>query len=482
MLKEHLRLMRILAYLIDLATVGLCFILVYFFSFYFRYYYPFDLIPGRTVVPQPVNLDLYLRAWGLAVAIWAVLLKMRGEYSHLRLQTYLRTVERQIINSCLFFGFFTSGAFLLKLHFLSRMFILDYTVACTAFLALNRFLVLAIANRLRKTGHYERNLILIGTGRRAQEFMSLVAKHREWGCRIIGLLDRDPLMKGQKVAGAEVSGTLEDLPVLLEHNVVDEVVFVVPRGWLADIEKCVRYCESVGVPATLSTDFFDLDVASIVPTEIDGLHFLTMETRLLRASELVVKRLMDIIFSGSLLLLSSPVLLAVAIAIKRTSPGPVFFEQVRCSRNGRKFKLYKFRTMVVDAEKRLAELQAKNEMSGPVFKMTNDPRITKIGHFLRKTSLDEFPQLWNVLKGDMSLVGPRPPLPSEVEKYEPWHRRRLSMNPGITCIWQVSGRNEIGFEEWMELDLQYIDKWSLWLDFKIILLTVKAVLTAHGAK
>jgi exopolysaccharide biosynthesis polyprenyl glycosylphosphotransferase len=198
---------------------------------------------------------------------------------------------------------------------------------------------------------------------------------------------------------------------------------------------------------------------------------------------MLIKRLMDIVFSFIALVLIAPVCAVVTVIIKMTSPGPVLFVQKRVSMNGRVFDLYKFRTMVQDAEAKLADLQHLNEMKGPAFKMAKDPRITAIGAFLRKTSIDEFPQFLNVLKGDMSLVGPRPPLPKEVEQYDDWQRRRLSMRPGITCIWQIQGRNRItDFEEWARLDLRYIDNWSLWLDIEILLKTVPAVVFGIGAK
>ncbi|NUN24542.1 MAG: sugar transferase [Candidatus Jettenia caeni] len=181
--------------------------------------------------------------------------------------------------------------------------------------------------------------------------------------------------------------------------------------------------------------------------------------------------------------MSAPVFAIAAIAVKATSTGRIFFQQQRCSRNGRKFMVYKFRTMVENAESMLKDLLAYNEMSGPVFKMENDPRLTNVGKFLRKYSIDELPQLWSVLKGDMSLIGPRPPVPEEVSQYEPWQRRRLSMRPGLTCLWQVYGRNKISdFNEWMRLDLNYIDNWSLWLDCKILLRTLPVVLFGIGAR
>ena len=196
---------------------------------------------------------------------------------------------------------------------------------------------------------------------------------------------------------------------------------------------------------------------------------------------LLLKRLLDLTGAVFGLLVLSPLMLVVAIIIRVDDPGPIFFSQVRSGRNGRKFRMHKFRSMVVDAEKLKAKLMAHNEMDGPVFKIKHDPRITKIGRFIRKTSIDELPQLFNVLVGEMSLVGPRPPLPSEVAQYKPWQRRRLSVKPGITGPWQVSGRNEISFEQWMEMDLAYIDNWSLWLDIKIILMTVPVVLLKKGA-
>jgi len=196
----------------------------------------------------------------------------------------------------------------------------------------------------------------------------------------------------------------------------------------------------------------------------------------------LVKRMMDILFSLFLLVIFSPLFLVSAVLIKRSSPGPVFFAQERVGLNKRRFRLYKFRTMIPDAERKLAELECFNELSGPVFKIKNDPRITPIGKFLRKTSIDELPQLYNVLIGDMSLVGPRA-LP--VRDYngfdQDWHRRRFSVRPGITCLWQVNGRNNIPFDQWMELDLEYIDNWSLWLDAKILLKTIPAVISGHGA-
>lgn len=481
MLKERTQFIRRILYIADLVMLSVCFFLTYYFLFYFSFFYTHDFLPDVQIVKKPHSMGLYLQAYWLALFLWAVILKLRGEYQ-LRVQTYTKLIGNHCVNGFLFLGAFTSLAFIFKMEFISRLFMIVYALSAVGLLITSRLVALSVAYTVRSRGYNYRNLLLVGTGRRAREFLKLVARHPEWGYRVIGILDQDSQMVGKEIEGCKVVGVLGELPGFLEKNVVDEVVFVIPRNWLKEIEKSILYCEAVGVPATLSTDFFDLEMASGIPREMDGLTFLTFETRHLRDPEILLKRTMDIAFSSVILAVTSPALVFVAAVIKLTSPGPVFFKQKRCGRNGREFMLYKFRSMVEGAEAKLEELKAHNEMSGPVFKMTNDPRLTKVGKFLRRTSLDEFPQFWNVLRGDMSIVGPRPPIPSEVEKYEPWQRRRLSMKPGITCIWQVSGRNNINFENWMKLDLQYIDRWSLWLDIKIIFMTLRAVLSGTGAK
>ena len=481
MLKERAEFVRTVLYFVDLLIITVAFFFSHYFFFHFRSLYKLDLMPSIDLIKTPADLNLYLRVYLLSLVIWAVLLRARGQY-HLRVQTYPKMVAVQLLNGFIFFGIFSSAAFIFRFEFVSRLLIIFYICLCILLILSNRFLTMYTAYRVRSQGHNYRNVLLVGTGNRARDFMNLIVRHKEWGYRIVGVLDQEARKVGQSVYGHPIVGTLENLPQLLEKSVVDEVVFVVPRSWLKEIEKSILYCEAVGVPATLSTDFFDLEIARGVPMEMEGKTFLSFQTRRLRDPELLVKRTMDIVFSLTVLIVTSPLLLLLIFVVKLTSKGPVFFKQIRSGRSGRKFVLYKFRSMVEGAEQKLEELRRHNEMSGPVFKMENDPRLTRIGKFLRKTSLDEFPQFWNVLKGDMSLVGPRPPLPSEVLQYEPWQRRRLSMKPGITCLWQVSGRNEINFENWMKLDLRYIDNWSVWLDLKILVQTVQVVLTGRGAK
>jgi exopolysaccharide biosynthesis polyprenyl glycosylphosphotransferase len=242
----------------------------------------------------------------------------------------------------------------------------------------------------------------------------------------------------------------------------------------------ISVCAAAGVPVTLLSDVFGDYLPAPRVTNFGTLTALNFAMVHHSRTQLAVKRVIDVVVSASLLLVTAPVIAIAAIAIKRTSPGPVLFRQVRCGLYGRRFEMLKLRTMYADAEARRAEVLSLNEMDGPVFKIKNDPRITPVGRVLRRWSIDELPQLWNVLTGDMSLVGPRPPIPSEVVQYETADRRRLSMRPGLTCLWQVAGRNAIGFAQWVKLDVLYIDTWSLAQDFKILLKTFPAVFRGTG--
>jgi exopolysaccharide biosynthesis polyprenyl glycosylphosphotransferase len=309
---------------------------------------------------------------------------------------------------------------------------------------------------------------------------SSVDRHPEWGLHIAAFVDdaesaTDPRLE------REVVYKFSDFPDLIRRRVVDEVVIAVPRSQLQLAAPVVSECAQAGVPVTVPADLF----GDFLPRPRLGqygrlpmLHFSQVPHSRL---DLALKRLLDVCAAALLLALTAPVVALAALAIRLTSPGPVFFRQVRCGLNGRRFEMLKLRSMVVDAELRHAELCDLNEMDGPVFKIRNDPRTTPVGRLLRRWSIDECPQFWNVLKGDMSLVGPRPPLPEEVASYRNGERRRLSMRPGLTCLWQIGGRNDIGFEKWVELDLLYIDSWSLSLDLSILLRTPWAVLRRNGA-
>ncbi len=339
----------------------------------------------------------------------------------------------------------------------------------------------AVAQHQRKRGYDRVYVLVAGTGKAARRHLAELRAHPEWGLEVKGVLSEFPKLAIDAVEGFPIVGALADLPAMLRKEVVDEVHFAVSRRTLERLDEAVRVCDEMGVTVRLAMS--PLGALNSRPTleHVGATPFLTLSSVPRDEAGLLVKRVFDVTSSAVALLVLSPLLIAAAFLVKLTSKGPAVFRQKRSGMSGRVFTLYKFRTMVQDAEALKAQLEKRNEVDGPVFKIKDDPRITGVGKWLRKLSIDELPQLWNVLRGDMSIVGPRPPLPAEVEKYERWQRRRLSMRPGITCIWQVSGRSNIDFRRWMEMDLEYIDNWSLFLDFKIILRTIPAVLSSRGA-
>jgi len=289
-----------------------------------------------------------------------------------------------------------------------------------------------------------------------------LASHPEWGVEVVGFLSERPGVRLDNVDGGPVLGSIDDLARILGERVVDEVHFAVSRRTLERLDGPLGLCDEQGIGVRIVLNQLHRLNSQLYLDRVGGVPVLTLASSPQDPVSLILKRAMDVAVSLVALLISAPLfILPSAFVIRLTSSGPVVFRQKRVGRNGRLFTLYKLRTMKADAERLKESLEARNEVDGPAFKMKNDPRVTGVGRILRKLSIDELPQLWNVLRGDMSLVGPRPPLPAEVAKYERWQRRRLSMRPGITCIWQVSGRSDVGFNRWMEMDLEYIDNWSL---------------------
>ena len=456
-----------------------CILLIAFFGAYFLDQYVLNRAHLNPLFP----LEYYLWAAPLVAVSWTITLYALGMYDSFRLKTIFRILLTVIQSAFYSFIIFSAVVYLYRIQNVSRSFMATFFALGIIFLIIEKIALFLTCQHLRTKGFNFRNILIVGSGFRAQNFVKHLNLHRELGLKIVGLVDEDPGRTGDVIEGYQVLGSLENIPTLLRDRVIDYVVFIVPRNSLAKIEPALIQCELVGITSCVSVDLFDLKYTKGKETNFMGLPMITFQMTPYSMTALVSKRLVDVLISGIGLVFISPIYLAISIAIKLSSKGPVHFEQDRVGLNGRIFKLYKFRTMDVDAEAKLKDLLAHNEMSGPAFKMENDPRITPIGRFLRKFSLDELPQLWNVFRGDMSLVGPRPPLVSEVKQYDDWHQRRLSMRPGITCLWQVSGRNKItNFDEWARLDLKYIDEWSLSLDFQILMRTFPAVLSASGAK
>ena len=336
----------------------------------------------------------------------------------------------------------------------------------------------------RRSGYNYRYLLIVGTNPRAQGTVARIEASPELGYKIVGFVteESDDGIPNPETGGYPIIGTLPNLRNILESKQVDEIMVCLPvEARVSDITRIVRDAKELGLVVRILPDFGEGFPMDKLHLEEFGNEFVITLFREQMLLQLLLKRIADILISIVVIIATLPITVAVAIVIKLTSKGPIFFGQQRFGMNKRPFTLYKFRSMVADAEELKAALAQQNEMDGPAFKIKDDPRITRIGKFIRKMSIDELPQLINVLRGEMSLVGPRPPLPDEVEKYDWLFRKRLSIKPGLTCIWQVSGRNNVSFEEWMEMDRQYVENWSLGLDAKILLKTIPTVLLAKGA-
>ncbi len=479
MLKQKARLVARIVYLIDLALTSAAFFAAFFIRdvvipYIDPQHFPTGLFP----------LAEYLKIFPLILIIWSVLFFTYHSYhSHRTIPVTteaLTTVRVVVVGNILL----ATVAYLIPLRQLSRVWFVLFGVISAVLLVLEKILVRVIARYIRSKGLNYRTILIVGTGRRATDLAKVIVGHKFWGFKLLGFVsDGHRLSNGW--ANFRVFGDVPDLRRILEvgqiGEPIDEIVFAVTRKKLDEMKQIFLMCEELGIRTRIAMNFFSNKVARIEIEELEGIPFLTFTTTPSNETQLAFKRLLDVTVSLVILALAAPVTIIVALAIKATSPGSVFFKQNRVGLNGRKFTLYKFRTMIEDAHARRGEVEHLNEMTAPVFKAKDDPRITPVGRFLRRFSFDELPQLWNVLRGDMSLVGPRPPIPEEVASYHRWHRRRLSMKPGLTCLWQVSGRNNVDFERWMKMDLQYIDNWSPSLDFKILLRTIPAVLSGKGA-
>ncbi len=483
MLKERARTLAVSIFLLDLALVAAAFLAAYGARD--------AVLPriGPTTFPTRLYpLAEYLPLLPLALVVWGTLLLLSGRYRSHRTVPLLDEAW-EIVRVCAvgaaFFSLLLYAARideqLLGDDRISRLWILLFALFSCVFL-LTEKLALRITSRwVRLHGYNYRTVLIVGTSPAALAIADSIHGHRFWGFRILGFIANGQGIPVGFPRSWPILGEVDDIPRIVESNVVDDVIFAVHRRDLDRLEDLFLSLQEQGIRTRLALDLFPHTRAQVQLEDLDGMPLLSFATAPTSHFQLLAKRAVDVALASLLLVLGLPVVLAVAIAIKMTSGGNILFRQTRCGLNGRSFTLYKFRTMVEDAEERRRELLHLNEMNGPVFKLKADPRVTALGRFLRRFSLDELPQLWNVLRGDMSLVGPRPPIPEEVAKYERWQRRRLAMKPGLTCLWQISGRNDLDFHRWMELDLEYIDSWTPLLDFKIMLKTIPAVLSGRGA-
>jgi exopolysaccharide biosynthesis polyprenyl glycosylphosphotransferase len=421
----------------------------------------------RPVVEQPALFALgYAAAW-IGVLWFYGLYRPRARWS-------VRTEGVAIARATVVLALVTGTVlFAFKLPDVSRLFLILLFPAQWLLTLATRVVLRLAFERLRRRGFNVRHVLVIGSGPRAQAFATKLEGHRELGLRVIGFLDDAP---HEMATRWEYLGPLDRIEQLLHHEIIDEVAICLPFSQWDRTNAIAHLCEEEGKIVRVPIDMLEGVFAAGRIEDLDGTPVYSLVSGPDRVAAFVVKRAFDVVFASLALLVASPFMLALAVWIRFRDGRPVLFRQERVGLHGRRFELLKFRTMVPEAEAMLAGLVARSEIDGAAFKMTNDPRVTRSGAYLRRRSLDELPQLWNVIRGHMSLVGPRPALPHEVEAYDLWHRRRLSMKPGITGLWQVSARRSASFDTWAQLDLSYIDRWSLWLDMKILARTVPAAL------
>jgi exopolysaccharide biosynthesis polyprenyl glycosylphosphotransferase len=451
-------------------------------SFAISYYIRYELQWIRAVA------EAYYVPFGeyvpVALALTVVLLivfKAEGLYDQRRGTSFLDEVYTVFTGTLIGIAIMIFLFFLYRAHFYSRLIFFYAFLLIGGFLSLSRLVERQIRDRLRMRGTAVDRVLIVGAGVVGRAIMRSILARPELGYRPVGFVDDDPSKQKDDIGPFMALGGTADLSVILQEHAVDEVIISLP--WISHrkVLNIIADSERQGVRARFVPDLLQMSLSQVDIDEIDGIPLIGMKEPPLKGWKLALKRLTDIAISSAALVILAPLLFLIAVLIKLDSPGRILFKQTRLGRGGKPFTCYKFRSMAPEADMEVAQLTSLNEAEGPIFKIREDPRCTRLGRVLRRFSLDELPQLVNVLLGDMSVVGPRPPLPSEVEQYEDWHHERLNTPSGITGLWQVMGRSDLSFNEMVMLDLFYAENWSLWLDFKIMLRTVPTVLFARGA-
>jgi len=465
----HQRKARILFQLSDIVLAALAFETAY----RTRVALPLHFLFYLTAQQKVLVLGFSLFAW-VAIGLWLEVYE-KLDAGHPR--TILRDSVRQVALGGLCLLVFQ---YALRME-LSRFFLAMYCGLTWVFLLVFRLTAGRLVGVIRREFAALHYVMIVGTGERALRLASTLEHSAGYGVRLRGFFSESDVAPREVTPGSsQPVYSLAELPSLLRQTVVDEIIFAVESRNLADLEEIFILCDQEGVRTRIAVDFFPHVNSTVSLERLDAIPLLTFSAAPHDEVRLLVKRVLDIVIAAAGLLVLSPFMALTVILIRLTSSGPAIFRQVRCGLNGRQFVLYKFRSMCENAED-LKSSVAHLNVRETAFKIPGDPRVTPIGWYLRKFSIDEWPQLWNVLRGDMSLVGPRPAVPTEVEQYQRWQRRRLRMRPGITCLWAISGRDAVDFETWMKMDMQYIDGWSLALDWKILLGTIPRALMGRGA-
>lgn len=468
------RLVSWLTALIDIPLINLAFALSYAIRYELQW---FKAVEDAYYV----SYDAYVP---VALALTAILLiayKMEGVYHSRRGQGWLGEVHAIFNGTTTGIMVMVIITFFLHPLYYSRLIFIYAAVLIFLILSLARLVRGVILGRLRRMGIGVDRVLIVGAGEVGRSVMANLMAQPNLGYEVVGFVDDNPDKGHRDMGRFKALGSIDQFPYLIEELGVNEVIITLPWMYYRKILSILSQCEQRGVRASVVPDLVQMRLSQVEVEDLNGIPMLSLREQTISGWKYVLKRAIDILVAAVALILLSPLMGLIALAIKLDSRGPVLFKQTRVGKAGRPFTIYKFRSMYADAESQLPELEDLNEAVGPLFKIRDDPRRTRVGKWLRRTSLDELPQLFNVLRGDMSLVGPRPPLPREVEHYQPWHRKRLEVAPGMTGLPQVSGRSNLTFDEMAFLDLYYIQNWSPALDLMILLRTIPRVLFGDGA-
>lgn len=471
-MQRRARVLVLLQTLIDFVLINIAFALAYYIRYELRF--PITVAEANYISYQeyiPISLLLSL---GLLF-----IYRIEGIYNYVRGRSWVEELYGLLTATFTGIVILVFIFFFFRPQYYSRLIYLYAGVLIVLFLTLSRLLMRMVLAQLQRRGIGVDRALIVGGGEIGRALMRSVLAQPGLGYHIEGFIDDDP--SKNTIGSFRLLGGIDQLARVLRERRVDEVIITLPWHARERIIEIMQISEAAGAHVKIVPDLFQLSLSRVAVDAVGGIPLIGVREVSISGGALAVKRAMDVIVTGALFLLALIPMGIMALVIKFTSPGPIIFRQPRVGRAGRPFTAYKFRTMRVGAEDEVGQLAHLNEATGPLFKIRNDPRLTPFGKVLRRLSLDELPQLWNVLRGDMSLVGPRPPLPNEVDRYEDWHQKRLEVSPGMTGLWQVSGRSELSFDEMVMLDIYYIENWSPWLDLWILIKTIPSVLMARGA-
>lgn len=473
-MRNYRRWLAALTALADAVSINLALVVAYWVRYELEWIKP---VAEAYYVPYRVYLPFAITLTCILVISYA----FQGLYDFEKRRSWFD--EAQALVSGTATGLFLMVAifFFYRPYFYSRLMLIYAFALIVILLSLLRVVRNIVLDYLRKRGIGVTRVLIVGAGDIGRRVMRNILAQPNLGYHVVGFVDDDPEKGYSYIGRFKGLGSIDRLPRIIQEESVDEVIITLPWMYHRKIMSVMAQCERQNVRAKIVPDLFQMSLSHMMVDDLSGVPLISVREITFRRGEKIIKRAMDVLGAVVGLVLLSPLMLLIAIAIKLDSPGPVLFKQVRVGKNGKEFVMYKFRSMREGAEEEQERLRELNEADGPIFKLRDDPRCTRVGRILRRLSLDELPQLYNVLRGEMSLVGPRPPLPSEVAQYKEWHRKRLAVSPGMTGLWQVSGRSQLSFDEMVLLDLYYIENWSPMMDIRILLRTIPKVILGDGA-